>query len=80
MPSKTEISNMEAFVEAMWLIAGITEVIGNEKRVSYLAVQPNLLSIHLIEKPDLNKSSKSGKEGGYSPLFSGLLHLYDYDY
>ena len=54
MPTDAEISNMEGFVEAMRPFAEITEVMGKEKQVSFLAVRLflyKLLSVHLIEKP-----------------------------
>ena len=54
MPTDTEISNMEAFVEAMRPIAEITKVMGKEKSVLFSVVQlflHKLLHIHLIEQP-----------------------------
>ena len=52
MPTDTEISNMEAFVEAVQPIAEITEVMGKEKSVLFSAVRLFLhkLHIHLMEK------------------------------
>ena len=38
IPTETEISSMETFVEAMRPIAEITDVMGKEKRASFSAV------------------------------------------
>jgi len=46
----TEISNIEAFVEAMWPIAEISEVMGKEKWFYFLLFFHKLLHIHLIEQ------------------------------
>ena len=40
MPTDTEISTMEAFVDVLQLIVEITEKIGGEKQVTLSAVRP----------------------------------------
>ena len=65
IPTETEISSMETFVEAMRPIAEITEVMGKEKRVSFSAVRLflyKLLDIHLIEKPTDSNIMKGIKQ------------------
>ena len=65
MPTDTEISNMEGFVEAMRPFAEVTEVMGKEKQVSFSAVwlfPYKLLSIHLIENPSDSNGMKQIKQ------------------
>ena len=65
MPTDTEISNMEGFVETMRPFAEITEVMGKEKQVTFSAVRLflyKLLSIHLIEKPSDSNVMKQIKQ------------------
>jgi len=53
MPTDTEVSTMETFVEALKPIVDITEAIGGEKLVTISMIKPLLhilLSMHLIEK------------------------------
>ena len=54
MPSDTEISAMEIFLEVLKPIIEITEAMGGEKLVTISTIKPllhKLLSKHLIEKP-----------------------------
>ena len=54
MPSDTEISTMEIFLEVLKPIVEITEAIGGEKLVTISTIKlllHKLLSNHLIEKP-----------------------------
>ena len=65
MPTDTEISNMEGFVETVQPFAEITEVMGKEKQVAFSAVWLflyKLLSIHLIEKPSDSNVMKQIKQ------------------
>ena len=54
IPSDTEITSMEVFVEIMRPIVEIIQVIGGEKRVTISAVRPllhKLMNKHLAVKP-----------------------------
>ena len=57
MPSGTEISTIEIFLEVFKPIVEITEAIGGEKLLIISTTKPllhKLLSKHLIEKPSHN--------------------------
>ena len=65
MPSDTEISIMEAFVEVMKPIALITETIGGEKRVTLSAVRSliyKLLNKYLEITPEDSRIKKEIKK------------------
>ena len=64
MPSDTEISTMEIFLEVLKPIVEITEAIGGEKLVTISTIKPllhKLLSKHLIEKPSDKTLTKTLK-------------------
>ena len=73
IPSDTEITSMEVFVEIMRPIVEITEVIGGEKRVTISAVRPllhKLMNKHLALKPSDATLAKNIKSALLSDLRS----------
>ena len=73
LPSDTEITGMEVFVEVMRPIVEITEVIGGEKRVTISAVRPllhKLINQHLVVKPSDAQLTKNVKKAVLTDLKS----------
>ena len=76
MPSNTEISTMETFLEVLQPIVEITETLGGEKLVTIPAVRPllyKLLSIHLVETSSDSSLAKTMKK----IVMSDLKDRYD---
>ncbi len=71
MPSDTEFSSMEVFVQVMKPLVTITEAIGAEKWVTISTVKPvlyKLLQSHLVNKSDDNALAKRMKSAMLSDL------------